>query len=183
MWRLSPGHLTARTIQGDSYTENPNGSVQYDGRVNERMKRQISKVYRHSKGIKKETILSDFSYHVAFPYYCCVIIPWSQAWLESALRKLIPYLSNTMSWFATLSGKTEFLLFHTKALQLMGRTSRMLSTGSSMIMKDMKMHTSSHISWILATPHQKCWGTIWLSLESRNEKPNLEWNEGDNSWK
>lgn len=56
----------------------------------------------------------------------------------------------------------------------------MLSTGSSIIMKDMKIHTSAYISWNLATPHQKCWGTIWLSLESRKEKPNSKWSEGDN---
>ena len=41
-------------------------------------------------------------------------------------------------------------------------------------------NTSSRISWNLTTPRQKCWGTIWLSLESRNEKPNSKWNEGDN---
>lgn len=59
----------------------------------------------------------------------------------------------------------------------------MLSTGSSLIMKDMKIYTSSYISWNLATPYQKWWGTDWLSLESRNEKPNSKWNEGDNlSW-
>lgn len=59
----------------------------------------------------------------------------------------------------------------------------MLSTGSSVIMKDMKIYTPSLISWNLATPHQKCWGAVWLSLESRNEKPNSKGNEGDNlSW-
>lgn len=56
----------------------------------------------------------------------------------------------------------------------------MVSTGTSVITKDMKICTSSHISWNLATPHQKCQGTIWLSLESRNEKLNSKWNEGDN---
>lgn len=56
----------------------------------------------------------------------------------------------------------------------------MLSTGSSLVMRDMKIHTLSPISWNLAALHQKCWGTIWLSLESRNEKPNSKSNEGDN---
>lgn len=50
MWTLSPGHLTARTIQGDRDTENPIESLQYDGRVNKGMKKQISKVYRHQEG-------------------------------------------------------------------------------------------------------------------------------------
>lgn len=49
-----------------------------------------------------------------------------------------------------------------------------------MIMKGIEIHTSSLISWNLATPHQKCWGAIWLSLGSRIEKPNSKWNEGDN---
>ena len=56
----------------------------------------------------------------------------------------------------------------------------MLPTESSVVVKDMKIHTSSRVSWNLATLRQKCWGTIWLSLESRNEKPNSKWNEGDN---
>lgn len=74
MWRLSLGRLTARTIWENSYIEKPNRSLQYDGGVDKRVKSQISMAYWNSKGIKKETMLNNFSYHVAF-WYSCVILP------------------------------------------------------------------------------------------------------------
>lgn len=77
MWRLSSGHLTARTLWGNSYIEKPKRSLQYDGAVGNRVKSQISMVYWNSKGIKKETILSNFSYHVGF-WYSYLFLPGFQ---------------------------------------------------------------------------------------------------------